>query len=573
MKELFRFAKLVKHYWGYVAESIIAGIIVTLFSLPIPWLTRILVDKVYPEQNTDLMLFIIISILLFAITGALFSFLRNFFMFNMGLKMWIDVQLRFFSHLLNLSFNFYDSREVGEIISRFRDAGESIYRITDLINRIIMNILSLIVFPVIIFLIHPVLALIAICLLPLDAILYSYTNKLVRKYTKAAAEKGAEVAAKNYESLSGIKTVQSLKIEERIKIRIKNLYNELFKLKVQSGFIQNGAFFILQFFRSISIFLYMWYGWSHILSGDLSLGKYLAFTMFVGYLYNPIREMITLTQDIQITLVHTNRFFEIYDIPSQIADAPNAQDLPDDIKGDIEFKDVFFSYDKENFILQNINLKIPAGTTAALVGKSGVGKTTIACLIPRFYDPISGIVKIDNFNIKDIKVDSLREKIGIVMQDPFLFYGTVLDNITLGRENYSADLLNQATKAAHVDEFIEKLPEGLNTIIGERGSRLSQGQKQRVALARILFMKPPILIIDEGTSSLDLESEQFIQEALKELRKNRTTLIIAHRLSTIKDADTIFVVEKGGIVEQGKHEELMSSSKVYKNLYNRLTVY
>ncbi|MCK4667707.1 ATP-binding cassette domain-containing protein, partial [Candidatus Dependentiae bacterium] len=259
--------------------------------------------------------------------------------------------------------------------------------------------------------------------------------------------------------------------------------------------------------------------------------------------------------------------------PSQIADAPNAQDLPDDIKGDIEFKDVFFSYDKENFILQNINLKIPAGTTAALVGKSGVGKTTIACLIPRFYDPISGIVKIDNFNIKDIKVDSLREKIGIVMQDPFLFYGTVLDNITLGRENYSADLLNQATKAAHVDEFIEKLPEGLNTIIGERGSRLSQGQKQRVALARILFMKPPILIIDEGTSSLDLESEQFIQEALKELRKNRTTLIIAHRLSTIKDADTIFVVEKGGIVEQGKHEELMSSSKVYKNLYNRLTVY
>ncbi|HDS08932.1 MAG TPA: ATP-binding cassette domain-containing protein, partial [Firmicutes bacterium] len=385
MKELLRFAGLVKNYWKYVSESTIAGIVVTLFSLPLPWLTKILVDKVYPEENHSLMFFVILSMLLISVTGSIFSFLRNVFMFNMGLKMWIEVQLRFFAHLLKLSFNFYDSREVGEIISRFRDAGESIYRIMDIINRIIMNILSLIIFPVIIFMIHPVLALIAISLLPADALLYSYVNKIIRKYTKLSAEKNAEVSAKNYETLSGIKTVQSLKIEDSIKNKITNLYSELFSLRVKTGFIQNGAFLLIQSLRAISIFLYMWYGWTQILNGDLTLGKYFAFTMFIGYLYSPIREMITLTQDIQITLVHTNRFFEIYDTPPQIQEDPKAIELPEKIRGKIEFKNVEFSYDTDNLILDNISFSLEPGKTTAFVGKSGVGKSTIACLIPRFY--------------------------------------------------------------------------------------------------------------------------------------------------------------------------------------------
>ncbi|MDD3627846.1 MAG: ABC transporter ATP-binding protein, partial [bacterium] len=506
------------------------------------------------------------------ITGALFNFLRNFFMYNMGLKIWIDVQIKFFTHLLNLSFNFYDSREVGEIISRFSDAGESIYRIIDIFNRIIMNIISLVIFPVILFMIHPILALIAICLLPLDALLYSYANKLVAKYSRESAEKGAEVAAKNYETLSGIKTVQSLKIEKRLKEKITNLYDELFRARIKTGFLQNGAMFILQVLRGISVFLYMWYGWTQILNGDLSLGKYLAFTMFVGYLYNPLREMITLTQDIQITLVHTNRFFEIYDIPPQIQDSPDAIEFPEKISGNIEFENVSFSYDEENLVLRDISMKIPAGKTAALVGRSGVGKSTIACLIPRFYDPTSGKIKIDNLDTTSVKVASLRSKIGIVMQEPFLFYGTILENITLGRKDFNREKLDNAVKAAHVDEFLQKFPDGIDSMIGERGAKLSQGQKQRIALARILFLEPPILIIDEGTSSLDLESEQYIQQALKDIRKNRTTIIIAHRLSTIKDADIIFVLENGELVEQGDHESLINESKVYKNLYNRLSV-
>ena len=570
--QLWRFSKLIRPYWGNIVQSIVLGIIITILSLPIPWFTKILIDTVYPESNVDLLYFILLTLLLFSVVQALFNFLRNYFMYSLGLKMWTELQFKFFKHLLKLSFNFFDSRKVGEVMSRFQDAGESLYRIMDIINRVIMSTLSIIIFPVIIFLINWKLALIAICLIPVDALVFFYTNKYIHKFSKKAVEAGAELSAKNFETLSGIRTVQSLKIEKQITGKIKSLYSEMLNARLKTGLLQNGSQMALGVIRAVTRFLYMWFGWVQILNGDLTLGKYLAFTMFIGYLYDPLRQLVTLSQDIQITLIHTGRFFEFYDIKPKIHDTSEAKELPENIKGDIVFKDVNFSYEKGQAILKNINMNIPQGNTVALVGKSGVGKSTIACLIQRFYDPDSGSIHIDEYDIKKVKVESLRSKMGTVMQDPFLFYGTILDNITLERGAIDMQRVKKAAEMAYADTFIEAFPKGYDTIIGERGLRLSQGQKQRITIARILYVNPSILIIDEGTSSLDLESEQYIQSALKKIRKGRTTVVIAHRLSTIKDADIIFVIDEGTIKEKGTHEELMADSVVYKNLYDRLTV-
>ena len=570
--QLWRFSKLIRPYWGNIVQSIVLGIIITILSLPIPWFTKILIDTVYPESNVDLLYFILLTLLLFTIVQVLFNFLRNYFMYSLGLKMWTELQFKFFKHLLKLSFNFFDSRKVGEVMSRFQDAGESLYRIMDIINRVIMSTLSIIIFPVIIFLINWKLALIAICLIPVDALVFFYTNKYIHKFSKKAVEAGAELSAKNFETLSGIRTVQSLKIEKQITGKIKSLYSEMLNARLKTGLLQNGSQMALGVIRAVTRFLYMWFGWVQILNGDLTLGKYLAFTMFIGYLYDPLRQLVTLSQDIQITLIHTGRFFEFYDIKPKIHDTSEAKELPENIKGDIVFKDVNFSYEKGQAILKNINMNIPQGNTVALVGKSGVGKSTIACLIQRFYDPDSGSIHIDEYDIKKVKVESLRSKMGTVMQDPFLFYGTILDNITLERGAIDMQRVKKAAEMAYADTFIEAFPKGYDTIIGERGLRLSQGQKQRITIARILYVNPSILIIDEGTSSLDLESEQYIQSALKKIRKGRTTVVIAHRLSTIKDADIIFVIDEGTIKEKGTHEELMADSVVYRNLYDRLTV-
>ena len=570
--QLWRFSRLIRPYWGNIVQSIDLGIIITILSLPIPWFTKILIDTVYPESNVDLLYFILLTLLLFSVVQALFNFLRNYFMYSLGLKMWTELQFKFFKHLLKLSFNFFDSRKVGEVMSRFQDAGESLYRIMDIINRVIMSTLSIIIFPVIIFLINWKLALIAICLIPVDALVFFYTNKYIHKFSKKAVEAGAELSAKNFETLSGIRTVQSLKIEKQITGKIKSLYSEMLNARLKTGLLQNGSQMALGVIRAVTRFLYMWFGWVQILNGDLTLGKYLAFTMFIGYLYDPLRQLVTLSQDIQITLIHTGRFFEFYDIKPKIHDTSEAKELPENIKGDIVFKDVNFSYEKGQAILKNINMNIPQGNTVALVGKSGVGKSTIACLIQRFYDPDSGSIHIDEYDIKKVKVESLRSKMGTVMQDPFLFYGTILDNITLERGAIDMQRVKKAAEMAYADTFIEAFPKGYDTIIGERGLRLSQGQKQRITIARILYVNPSILIIDEGTSSLDLESEQYIQSALKKIRKGRTTVVIAHRLSTIKDADIIFVIDEGTIKEKGTHEELMADSVVYRNLYDRLTV-
>ena len=312
---------------------------------------------------------------------------------------------------------------------------------------------------------------------------------------------------------------------------------------------------------------YGFYGWHEVLSDNLTLGSYMAFTGYVGYLYGPIKSLIGLLRRIESTLVHTDRFFEVYNITPDIRDEPQLAEL-NEVRGRIEFRDVSFAYQPERVVLNEINLEIGVDETVAIVGRSGSGKSTLAKLIPRFYDPVDGQVLIDGVDIRQYRLNSLRQNIGFVMQGSALFQGSILENLTFNKPISMIDV-EAATRAAYIHDFVTKLPSGYHTIIGEQGAQLSEGQRQRVALARVLLQNTPILILDEPTAALDNESEFYIQEAMKEICKQRTVIVIAHRLSTIRRADKIVVIDQGRIAEEGSHEVLMLQDGVYSMLQER----
>ena len=303
------------------------------------------------------------------------------------------------------------------------------------------------------------------------------------------------------------------------------------------------------------------------MAGNLTLGSYLAFTGYVGYLYGPISNLIGLLEDIESTLVHTNRFLEIYNTQPAVSDEPELPELKQ-VQGRIEFRKVNFSYLPDRPVLSELDLIIEAQQTVAIVGRSGSGKSTIAKLIPRFYDPQNGQVLIDEVDLRQYQLHSIRKHIGFVMQGTVLFQGSILDNLTFGKATSIAELEN-ATQAAHIHDFVSQLPIGYDTIIGEQGTQLSEGQKQRIVLARVLLQNTPILILDEPTTALDNESEYYIQEAMNEICKDRTVIIIAHRLSTIRTADKIIVIDQGKVIEEGNHDYLITIEGAYARMQER----
>jgi len=569
--EIIRFLRLIRPYWKHIAEAVLTGPMVTLLALPGPWLTKVLIDDVLYSGDKNLLVLVLALILGVTLFRSGLSALRSYFVLHLGLEMGLDIRFRFYKHLQRLSFKFYDSRETGEILSRFRDASEALRTTIGLFDKVVMSSLSLLVFPAVLVCIHWKLALLALAVFPLNALLFLKVSKVTRRYSKRIAEKGAEASAKNYESLSGIRTIQSLTIESKVLGRLKKLFLQLRDLQLRLGLVQQGSRLLTGALQAVGAFLYGWYGWAQILNGDLSLGTYIAFSLLIGHVYAPMTQIVDLIWDLQPTLVHINRFFEIYDIEPDVKDSPGALELAR-IRGEIEFQNVTFSYDGGPPVLKDINLKIRPGTVVGLVGRSGEGKTTLSSLIPRFYDPNEGRILVDGYDLRRLKLKCLREQIGLVFQEPFLFHGTIRENISCGRPGVSQEEVERAAKIANAHEFIVGLAQGYETQVGERGVRLSQGEKQRISLARVLVSDTPILILDEPVSSVDLESEHKIQEALEKVMRGRTTIVIAHRLSTIKGADTILVVDDGRIVERGKHEELMESRGAYYQLYKRTGV-
>ena len=557
---------LIRAHRGLMMRSVAVSGLLALIALIPPYVTKILIDNVYPSKSVSLLEFVLVFNAGVAIMTGLISHLRGYFDHNLSMRVGIGVGYGLYQHLSGLSFSYFDQKKVGELTARSRDGLSSAGGMTQLLMNGTLNIVNLLIFPPILFWINWKLALLSIAALPLDAAVAISTSRFIAKKTSQAAVLDARASAHRIEFLSGIRTVQALCLENIFLQKIRDLTLDSATVKLRMHLGQTIAGIALAVLRAMAVLVYTWYGWTRILAGELSLGTYMAFTAYVGYISNPITSLLDLAMQIPVLRVHLSRYFEVVDTEPEVQ-SPVSAEVLNITQGTIIFQRVSFGYQAENYVLRNINLTIEGGTNAALVGRSGAGKTTLAQLIPRFYDPQSGSIYIDGIDTSRSDLRSLRQQVGFMQQDPFLFAGTVWENLTISRDECSPALIEQAAEAAGAGDFIAELPKGYETDIGEKGAQLSQGQKQRLALARVLLLDPSILILDEFTSAIDNETESKIRSALRSYYQGRTTITIAHRLSTFIDADNIIVLDEGSIVGVGRHEELLRNCPVYVSLF------
>lgn len=551
--------------------AILCLIAVDLLSLSFPLGMKFLIDNVLVNENLNLLNLLFFSVVILILFRTIFSLLLRFIMLLLSQKVEIDITTRFYKHLLSLSLSFFERKLTGEIISRIKDIDE----IQSAINRVILNLsnnlLAILIFTGACLYINMFLTLIMFGFLLVLGIFILLISPLIRKSSYQMMERQADFYAYTCESLSGIRTVKTFVAENRVLHQVKRYlirFNQAFFKESSLDSLSTEVTQLLIFLALVFIF---WIGGQMVIKEHLTLGGLLAFALLFENLMQPWQELSSSNDDLQRAIAGTERFYEIFDITPDIKDRPGAIELTS-VQGKIEFKDVSFSYNEKQEVLSNINLSILPGTVVALVGRSGAGKSTLSHLIPRFYDPISGSVLIDGMDIKDVKIKSLRRQIAIVSQDSFLFSGTIKENLAFGKIGAKEEEIYYASKMANADEFILRFPDNYETRIGERGLTLSGGQRQRISIARAILKSAPVLILDEATSSCDLESERLIQEALSHLIKGKTTIIIAHRLSTIKQADTIFVLDRGRVIEIGSHHELIKENGLYRHLYEDMVI-
>ncbi len=479
-----------------------------------------------------------------------------------------DIRDDLYQHLQSLSLDYYAQHNTGKIMSRAtNDVGQIESSIASGAVRIFSYSFTLLAGIIKLFYDNWRLALISFIVIPFIAYVINYFNKRIRKVSKRVQEEIADVSDILQETLSGIRVVKCFGREEYEAERFAKQNHANFRANMKNQQLKATLSPITEFLASMSFIIVLRYGAFEVAQGQMTTGELIGFFALLMYIVNPLKSITKLSGTIQRALAAAERIFSVMDIAPNVVDKEGAVKL-EEIKEGIEFKNLSFSYqDEDELALDNINFKVDIGEMVAFVGPSGAGKSTLANLIPRFYELNQGQIKIDGVDIRDIKIASLRDKIGIVPQENILFSGSIADNIRYGRLDANQEEIVEAAKAANAHEFILEFPKGYQTNLGERGKGLSGGQKQRIAIARAILKDPKILILDEATSALDTESEALVQEALERLMENRTSFVIAHRLSTIVDADKILVLKNGKIIEQGAHQELLSQDGLYSYLY------
>ena len=569
-KNLKKLVSYYKPYMGTFFLDMFFAVVASAIALVVPLIVRYITSEViYLETGAKER---IVHLGMILIGLVIIQFFSNYYITNvghvMGAKMEYNMRAEIFSHLQKLSFSFYDDQKTGSIMSRITN---DLFEITELLHHgpenIVISLIKIVGAFIILMGISKYLTAAAFILLPFMFLFVFLLNKKMRRAFKANRQKVAEINSRAEDNLSGIRVVKSFANEDIEMEKFREGNDAFLRSKKNSylylGLFQSGmtAFILL---INIAVIIA---GAILISDGLVQIPDFIAFILYINTFTEPIRVIVDFTEQFQNGYTGFERFMEIMNIEPDIKDKEGAVDMTD-VKGDIVFDDVSFKYKEgAHRVLRHINLDIEAGSYVALVGSSGGGKTTLCSLIPRFYDVTGGSIRIDGKDIRDIKLKSLRDHIGIVQQDVYLFAGTVTENISYGKPDSTREEIIEAAKLANAHDFIMELPNGYDTDIGQRGIKLSGGQKQRLSIARVFLKNPPILIFDEATSALDNESENIVKESLEKLAKNRTTLVIAHRLSTVRNAERILVLTENGIEESGTHDELMAKNGIYAGLY------
>lgn len=567
MNKYLRLLRFLKPYvWPHLTLAMVCMVIYSATSGAIPFLTRRIFDDVFSQKDQTvltLLPFVIVGV--FALRG-LMSYGQDYLMSYFGGRVVTDIRSKLNSHILTLSLSFFHRNPTGALISRITsDVGLAAGSLTGAVVSLMRDTTSLIALIIASFVMDPFLALIAFIVFPASVLPVMKMGKKIRKFTKKGQVTTGNFMTLMQETIQGARIVKAFGMEEYESDRFQKENERLFKLGIRAGRIKAVITPAMELLSAFAIGGVVWYGGYSVIAGTRTQGQFMAFMAAMFLMYQPFKKLAGTNTTIQQGIVAAERVFEILDTESDVLERPGAGPAPR-FSREIEFHNVGFGYERK-LVLKDINLKIGAGEMVALVGVSGVGKSTLADLIPRFYDVTSGKITIDGLDIRDVTLESLRSQIGIVTQHTFLFNDTVKNNIAYGDRSKDMEHIIAAAKAAHAHDFIMAMPQGYDTAIGEMGLRLSGGERQRIAIARALLKDPPILILDEATSSLDSESERLVQEALEHLMIGRTALVIAHRLSTIRKANHVVVLVDGTIAEEGTHEELLARKAEYNKLY------
>ena len=567
-----KFFSYYKPYKKLFAADMFFACLAAAITLVIPLIIRFITnDVIHRESGESIrLIFMLIGVMLVLIVIEFYS---NFFITNyghmMGAKMEYDMRNEIFAHYQKLSFSFFDNQKVGQLMSRVTN---DLFEISELFHHgpedIVISIIKLIGSFTILLTVNWKLALCAFAIVPIMLVYAYYFNVQMKRIFVKNRARIADINAQIEDNLSGIRVVKSFANEEIEMDKFKIGNNNFFVIKKENYKFMALYHSGLTAFTTLITVIVIAAGAIFITKNLISITDLITFLLYINNFTEPIKKLINFTEQFQNGASGYTRFLEMLSIRPDIQDSPDAVTLKS-AKGDIRFEDVSFHYeDHTEMVLSGLNLHVHPGEYIALVGTSGVGKSTLCSLIPRFYEVSGGNITIDGTDIRNFTLKSLRNCIGIVQQDVYLFTGSVMDNIRYGRPDATEAEIVAAAQNANAHEFIMNLPDGYDTYIGQRGVKLSGGQKQRLSIARVFLKNPPILIFDEATSALDNESEKVVQDSLEKLSKNRTTFVIAHRLSTIRNAEKILVLTEHGIAESGTHDQLLSQNGIYAELYN-----
>ena len=534
-----RILSYIKPYLHVLFAALVCTMLAAAGNLYLPWIFRDMIDKVLSAKDAYMLNMISVSIVIIFFLRGIFLYGQNYLMSYVGQHVIIDIRGEVFRKLQRLSMSFYDKNKTGTIM--VGSVCAMIYLDWKL------TLFTILTFPVVLYFMN-------------------FFGKKIRSSGGMIQEATADITSVLQESVSSARVVKSF-VREQYEIDRFERENEAnLNANLKNARYMATLTPTIEFVAALGVTMILWFGGNNVIASETTAGSLVAFLAYAVNISNPIKRITRTTGNIQKALAAAQRVFDVMDLPEEVKDLPDAKALPA-VTGSVRFEHVTFSYNEGDEILHDLSFEAEPGQAVGLVGPSGAGKSTIASLLPRFYDCDAGTIRIDGTDIKHVTLDSLRNQVGIVPQETILFNGSVYDNILYGRLDATKEEIEEAAKAANAHDFIMELPDGYNTMLGDRGVNISGGQRQRIAIARAILKDPRILILDEATSALDTESERVVQEALNRLMVGRTSIIIAHRLSTIKNADRILVLDKGKLVEDGTHEELMNKNGLYAHLY------